>query len=170
MHAAELLFSRYFGLAPKTLRDYGALDVSMLSDLPFFVDPFLLFNSNRSEYQALHAEILKYLDFLATKAAAGPVAAGVRRALFEFNEVKQNWLGFTLLGNAGHGVGPKFAKSLEDNMHRLATRPAAEFASHGRHLEKARLIGAKVGRDGISDFTVNLIAGYLAEYTQTFTL
>ena len=31
----------------------GALDISVVSDLPLFVDPFLLFNSENAEYQAL---------------------------------------------------------------------------------------------------------------------
>jgi len=40
---------------------HGAFDISMVSDLPLFIDPFLLFGSDKAEYQALHGEILKYL-------------------------------------------------------------------------------------------------------------
>lgn len=40
----------------------------------------------------------------------------------------------------------------------------------GSHLEKLCLIRDGVGRDNISDFTNNLIRGYLLEYTQTFAV
>jgi hypothetical protein len=36
------------------------------------------------------------------------------------------------------------------------------------HLEKLCLLGDGVGRDHLSDFTTNLIKGYLLEYTQVF--
>jgi hypothetical protein len=36
----------------------------LLADLPLFVDPFLLFNSRKPKYRALHDPIIKYLRFL----------------------------------------------------------------------------------------------------------
>lgn len=50
----ELFFSQRFGVEPSVLEEYGAFDISVASDLPLFIDPFLLFNSPKSEYQALH--------------------------------------------------------------------------------------------------------------------
>ena len=44
-------FSDYYNVGPATLAAYGAFDISLLSDLPLFIDPFLLFNSEKSEYQ-----------------------------------------------------------------------------------------------------------------------
>jgi uncharacterized heparinase superfamily protein len=35
-----------------------------VSDLPLFIDPFLLFNSDKPEYQELHDGIIAYLRFL----------------------------------------------------------------------------------------------------------
>lgn len=32
------------------LEDWGALDISFVSDLPVFIDPFLLFSSDKDEY------------------------------------------------------------------------------------------------------------------------
>ena len=43
-----------------------------------------------------------------------------------------------------------------------------EGISQSSHIEKFALIKDGVGRDLISDFTVNLIKKYLLEYTQTF--
>ncbi len=96
-------FSEYFDVKPKTLEDYGAFDISVVSDLPLFIDPFLLFNSKKKEYQELHEGIIKYLVFLRDKASKD-LDPGLVAYLYRFKEVKQNWLGFTLLGNGGHAL------------------------------------------------------------------
>jgi hypothetical protein len=57
----DLYFSNHFDVDPALLKEYGALDISVVSDLPLFVDPFLLFNSEKEAYQELHEEILRYL-------------------------------------------------------------------------------------------------------------
>jgi hypothetical protein len=111
----ELHFSQYFGVEPKVLRDYGAFDISVASDLPLFVDPFLLFNSENGEYQQLHAGILKYLIFLRDKATDDLDPALIQN-LYRFKEVKQNWLGFTVLGNGGSGLGQGFAVALHSSL------------------------------------------------------
>jgi hypothetical protein len=64
-------FNEYFGVSRDTVDDYGAFNVSIINDLPLFIDPFLLFNSEKPEYQKLHAEILKYMMFLRDAIAAG---------------------------------------------------------------------------------------------------
>jgi len=60
----DIYFSDYFRVSPDTLEEYGAFDISLVGDLPLFVDPFLLFNSENPTYQALHAEIIRYMRFL----------------------------------------------------------------------------------------------------------
>lgn len=39
------LFSEVFGVDPASLEQYGALDISLSSDLPLFIDSLLLFES-----------------------------------------------------------------------------------------------------------------------------
>ena len=97
------------------LEEFGAFDVSVVSDLPLFIDPFLIFHSDKPEYQTLHKSILRYLRFLRDKAAGGKIDPGLIASWYKFKEVKQNWLGFTLLGNGGHGLGTKFAVALHDS-------------------------------------------------------
>jgi hypothetical protein len=162
-------FSDYFEVPPATLAAYGAFDVSLVSDLPLFIDPFLLFNSSKAEYQELHESILKYVTFLRDKSSAGPISNGLLRSWFCFKEVKENWFGFTILGNGGRGLGMDFARSLRDNLGILfpdASQPVTE----SRHVEKVSLITEGVGRDSISDFTTNLIKEFLLTYAQTFAL
>ena len=36
----DLYFSEYYEIDPAVLEEYGAFDISVVSDLPLFVDPF----------------------------------------------------------------------------------------------------------------------------------
>jgi hypothetical protein len=164
----SIYFSEFFGLTPDELDKAGALDVSLVTDLPLFIDPFLLFNSEKPEYQALHREILDYMIFLRNLTQAGPLSKGVISALFSFKEVKHTWLGFSRSGNAGHGLGVKFANALHHNFNGPFRLFGSESITRASHLEKLCLIRSGVGRDTISDFTTNLIKRYLAEFTQAF--
>jgi len=47
---------------------YGAFDISLINDLPLFIDPFLLFDSTKPEYKALHEEIIRYVKPLEREA------------------------------------------------------------------------------------------------------
>jgi hypothetical protein len=65
----DIYFSDYFKVSRDTLDKYGAFNVSLVADLPLFIDPFLLFNSRKPEYRALHDRIITYLRFLRDQAA-----------------------------------------------------------------------------------------------------
>jgi hypothetical protein len=163
-------FCDAFGVKPAALKKYGAFNVSLVTDLPLFIDPFLLFNSKKRRYQELHESIIRYLGFLRDKAVDGEISHGQLRAWYVFPEVKQNWFGFSLSGNAGTGLGAEFAAALHSNLHKLFPDFGEEKITKGSHLEKLCLIADGVGRDNISDFTTNLIKGFLCEYTQKFAL
>lgn len=165
---AQIYFTDFFGVDPVILEEYGAFDVSLVNDLPLFIDPFLLFNSEKTEYQKLHEEIIRYLRFLRDKALVGSSDSGQLKAWYYFKEVKQNWLGLSLVGNEGSGLGPDFGKALHDNLGSIFTDFGQEHVTRGSHLEKVCLVDEGVGRDNISDFTTSLIKGYLLEYTQAF--
>ena len=68
----KVYFSDFFDVSPDVLEEYGALDISLIADLPLFVDPFLLFNSEKPEYRQLHEEMIDYIRFLKAKADSGP--------------------------------------------------------------------------------------------------
>lgn len=164
----QVYFSDFFDIAPERLEEYGAFNISLINDLPLFIDPFLIFNSPKPEYQALHQGIIRYVRFLRDKASAGDIRLGLLEAWYYFGEVKQNWLGYSLVGNSGTGLGPNFAVALHRNLHTIFANFGDEQITRGSHLEKLCLISSGVGRDNISDFTTNLIKEYLVEYTQTF--
>jgi hypothetical protein len=162
-----MYFSDVFHVKPSLLSSYGALDISLINDLPLFIDPFLLFNSPKKEYQKLHEEIIEYVIFLRDETLEGNVDKGLIKRWFYFSEVKQNWLGFCLTGNNGTGLGKDFAESLAYNFSKVLKDFGNEKIA-GSHLEKLCLFKDGVGKDNISDFTTNLIKKYLLEYTQTF--
>jgi hypothetical protein len=163
-------FTDYFDVPRAALDKAGAFNISLINDLPLFIDPFLLFNSQNPTYRHLHDDIIKYLRFLRDKASAGSLAPGLIGAWYRFPEVRQTWLGFSQVGNAGHGLGRDFALALHKNLYSVFADFGAEKVTAGSHLEKLCLIHGGVGRDTISDFTTNLISGFLLEYTQAFAV
>ncbi|MEX0616631.1 MAG: hypothetical protein WD231_02325 [Candidatus Woykebacteria bacterium] len=167
----ELYFADHFKINPKILEEYGAFNISLVSDLPLFIDPFLLFHSDKEEYKILHDGIIKYLIFLRDKSAENQeISIGALKAWFVFKEVRQNWFGFSVKGNAGSGLGPDFARELNANLHKIFPKFGEESITNGSHLEKLCLIKDGVGKDNISDFATNLIKEFLLEYTQEFSV
>lgn len=164
----NIYFSDYFGIPVDVLDTYGAFNVSLINDLPVFIDPFLLFNSENLEYQELHKRIIEYITFLRKMSEGGKISKGLISHWFLFPEVKQNWLGYSKVGNGGAGLGPNFAAALNSNLSTIFSDFGSEKVTKSSHLEKLCLIKDGVGKDSISDFTTNLIKGYLCEYTQTF--
>lgn len=161
-------FTDFFNIDEETLESYGALNISLINDLPLFIDPFLLFSSKKPEYIKLHQDILKYLTFLKTKSEKGNISPAQRKSWYKFSEVKQNWLGYSLNGNGGSGLGEKFALAMSQNMHRVYSDLNEETITNTSHIEKVCLFELGIGSDNISDFTCNLIKSYFLDYTEKF--
>lgn len=81
-------FSEYFGISKDKIENYGALDISIICDIPLFIDLMSIFNSDKVEYKELHEEIIDYFYFLAKKAKEG----------LEFDEV-WTWFRFSEIPN-----------------------------------------------------------------------
>lgn len=166
--ATPVHFAEFFETSQQIVRRYGAFNISLVADLPLFIDPFLLFNSRKSRYRRLHDEIIRYLVFLRDRSKTTSLSPGLIDSWYRFPEVKQTWLGFTAESNRGRGLGPKFARALNQSLGRLFSDFGEEGITRGSHLEKLCLVRDGVGRDSISDFTTNLIVAYLAQFTETF--
>ncbi|MGI8913051.1 MAG: hypothetical protein ACR2JY_04540 [Chloroflexota bacterium] len=167
--AINIYFSDFFEVGPQIIDSYGAFNISLINDIPLFIDPFLLFNSEDSIYRQFHSDIIRYIRFLRDKSTSRNVEPGLLKSWYAFGEVKQSWLGFSRESNRGSGRGLGFATALHANLTTIFSSFGAERVTKGSHIEKLCLIAEGVGRDNISDFTTNLIKGYLLEYTQTFT-
>lgn len=161
-------FTEIFGVDEKVLDDYGAVNISLINDIPLFIDPFLLYASDKPDYKQLHEGVLDYLVFLRAKAANGLVTKEKIKRWYRFPEVKQNWLGYSETGNGGSGLGVDFGNSMTKNICEVFKDLRNETITETSHLEKLCLFRSGVGRDNISDFTCNLIKEYLLQYTERF--
>lgn len=169
MWILKIYFSDFFNISPNVLEEYGAFNISLINDLPLFIDPFLIFCGEKEEYQELHQGIMDYLIFLRDQAQDNPILdPGMMKLYYIFPEVKQTYLGFCNDGNEGRGLGKDFAIALHAGLKDIFSDFGNEKITKSAHIEKLCLIKPKVGRDNISDFVTNLIKEYLLNYTQTF--
>jgi len=159
-----MFFSERFNVDAELIKAYGAVDLSLVCDIPLFIDPMLIFNSDKKEYQALHQEIIRYFHFLYQK-SRNVLSAKEISAWFNFSEVPNNWLGYSLFGNKGLALGKKYADFLYRNVEFIIN---THNVSKSQHIEKVMLLYEGSGKDKISDLTVNLIKGFLCEYTESF--
>lgn len=159
-----MLFSEKFKVEEGKIEEYGAINISLVCDLPLFIDPMLIFNSTKREYQELHKSIIKYFYFLAKKSEQSLGKADIK-TWYTFKEVCNNWFGYALEGNKGSALDIEFGEFLYQNI-KFALN--THGISRGIHSEKIMLLCDGSGKDKISDMTVNLIKGYLCEYTQQF--
>lgn len=158
-------FSTKFKVSKNTLDAYGAIDISLVCDIPLFIDPMLIFTSKKSKYKKLHKDIINYFLFLKEEATNG-ITDSKLKAYFKFSEIPNNWLGFSKSGNKGTGLGMDFAKYLATNLSFIDNHNISKSI----HFEKIMLLSDGSGKDKISDLTANLILKFLAKYTEKFAL
>jgi len=163
----KVYFSDIFNVKHSVIEEYGALDISLVCDNPAFVDPFLIFANPK--YKNIHNFIVAYLKYLRDLSFKEKnLSSGNFQHYYKFPEVKQAWLGYSIDGNSGLGLGKDFAESLYKNLHKIFSQFGNEQITESSHLEKLCLVEEGVGVDKISDFTINLVKKYLLEYTQSF--
>lgn len=133
-----MFFSDFFGVEREKLEKYGAFDISLVADLPLFIDPCLIFSSKKPEYRDLHEAIIRYVLYVHDKVEAGEMTDGLAHALLYFPDIKQNWFGYSAFGNEGHGLGREFAEGLRRNIRHV--KPGDASAGIHVHLEKLCLI------------------------------
>lgn len=46
----KVYFSDFFEIDEDIIEEYGAINISLINDLPLFIDPFLLFNSENPDF------------------------------------------------------------------------------------------------------------------------
>lgn len=159
-----MFFSNYFGVSDKIIKDYGAVNISLDCDIPLFIDPMLIFNSDKLEYKDLHDQIIKYFYFLLEKSKA-KLSYKQYAPWFNFNEICNNWLGYSLVGNKGLALGKKYAEFLYGNIDFAVNKKGI---AKGDHFERVMLLYDGSGQDKISDLMVNILLGFFCEYTQNF--
>lgn len=159
MKKGALFFSEYFEITSNPNDDSDFFDGTINFDLPFFIDPFLLFCSSDPEYKKMHDElIIRYLLHIARK-TLWSIWKAEKNEYFHFKEVNEVHLWYSLEGNSWKWLWDKFAEILIANIRKII------LSNGNNHLEKLCIITEWVGRDRISDFSANLLKIFLVEYT-----
>lgn len=129
-------------------------------DLPFGIDPFLLYKSRDPGFRELHRQLIRAFN-------AGIEFVRLQkldraRRLFSFPEVKEIGLGYTRGGKRGSGVGTHLSGLILDT---LSHSPA--LLERGvKHVEEMQLLSTGIGADRVSDIAANVLKSFLLEYTQ----
>ena len=76
----NIYFSDFFNVEKSILDSYGAFNISLLNDLAVFVDPFLLFTSDKKIYRELHDSIITYIKFLRDMSKENGIRPGLLRS------------------------------------------------------------------------------------------
>ncbi|BDR75130.1 hypothetical protein N072000002_08050 [Clostridium tetani] len=165
----KTFFSDFFNVSRTIMKEYGAFDISLISDTPAFIDPFLLYSSKIEGYQKAHRDIIEYIKFLCKKAEEAKTNPNVLEEYYYFKEPKQNWLGYVQYGSCGYGLKNKFAEELCTNASSYINNFGHETITNSSHMEKLCLFSDGHGLDNVSDFTTCLIMPFLLDYTEKFS-
>tara|TARA_R110002111_G_scaffold67_2_gene650 strand:- start:87149 stop:89254 length:2106 start_codon:yes stop_codon:yes gene_type:complete len=164
-----MYFSDFFNISNDLLASENVFDISLVSDLPLFIDPFLIFDSKKSEYQQLHQDIVRYVSFVRNKVIAGTISEFQEREWLHFSEIPNNWLGYSVGSNAGRGLGSTFSNGAMVGLQGPLSDFGDENYSKGSHFERLFLFSKGAGKDALSDFITNLCHGFLLDFTEKFT-
>lgn len=141
-------------------KDVGFLIPNLASNHPFCIDPFLLFESKKLEYQKLHSFLLGLFEIIIHYLKKGD---GVKAfSYLNFQEANEIAIGYTQGLPAGRGCGAVIQKEIYD-LYLSNPRILEEGLSH---IEEMQLYCPNITEDRISDITINIIKKYLIEYTQ----
>ena len=160
-----MLFSDYFRVDKDIIQNYGAVDISLYSDTPLFIDPILIYGNENSTIKLQYHEIVKYLVYLNERAKDPNITEQDKKYLFNFKEVKQNWLGLCRIGNNGNAIGAEFAEKLFRNISFVCD---TNDVSDEIHIEKLFLIDEGIGKDRISDWAARMLLDFFVSYTEEF--
>ena len=129
-------------------------------DLRLYLDPFLLWKSDSSEYQELHWLLLGFIDQIRLLALSGNGAAA-HRLLAEVREPEELGLGYASGTKRGSAIGQVLRAAIIETFRQVPQLEAAGLD----HLEILALLVPKVAEDRISDLTASVIKRWLAEFT-----
>jgi hypothetical protein len=164
-----MYFSDVFNIQNDILERENVFDISLVSDLPLFIDPFLIFDSDKPRYQQLHDDIIRYVTFVRDKLVAGGVTDDRLKEWLYFPEIRNNWLGYSLGSNSGRGLRDTFARGAVIGLKGPVRDFGNETVSKGSHIERLFLFSEGSGKDALSDFITNLCHDFLLRFTQKFS-
>ncbi|HSH60136.1 MAG TPA: hypothetical protein VK988_10935 [Acidimicrobiales bacterium] len=130
-------------------------------DLPFAVDPFLLWSSGDPERQQLHEHLTRFLE-LVVRCALGGDRDRAAQLLLGASEARELGLGFGRGTKQGSAIGPQLARSAVDI---LTSIPQLQQGGIS-HLEILGLVVPMVAQDRVSDLTASVLKKWFIDFTQ----
>lgn len=160
-----MLFSTRFGPPDEENRDW--FDPILDHDTKLFIDPFLIFCTNRDDFRGAHEKIISFFN---RAFELGARSAGVRTSiqyrklinLLMFPEAPELCLGYTTVGTAGSGSGRGFSQVIASGILESISVGIVQV----EHFEEIGLLHEGIGCDRISDICANLLKEELVTYTQ----
>ncbi len=128
-------------------------------DIPFYVDPFLLWKSPSFQDNSIHTAITNSFNYLGYQYISGDKESSIDMLLraSECNEVG--------LGNSktriGKPIGERTASTILSLFKTIPQINKAGFT----HFEEIQLLVDNVGKDRISDFACSFMKSHLIDYT-----
>jgi len=136
-------------------------------DTRLFIDPFLLYATERGNFEGSHKEVITFFNSvfnLVAKSAGNSASVSWQKAvgLLRFGEVEELCLGYTGAGTKGSGSGTLLARVIAGALWEAVQAGLKEIT----HFEEIHILREGIGADRISDITAGLIRRRLAMFTE----
>jgi len=128
-------------------------------DIPFCVDPFLLWKSPSQQDNALHVALLNSFNHVGVLANKNR-KRDAEDLLIQASECSEVGLGFSAT-RRGSRIGRKTAAQIVTLFEAIPQIKQTGF----RHIEEIQLLVEHVSRDRISDFVCTFLKSFLVDYT-----
>ena len=129
-------------------------------DIPLYIDPFLLWNSAKTEYRALHERIINFFRILSYQVRTGDIREAAD-LLAGCEELPALGLGYSVGTRKGTNIGPKLISEIIRVHRDVPQLSSADI----RHIEELQLVVSGLAEDRISDTASSVIKDYFIEYT-----
>lgn len=161
-------FSSYFEIDTKEMDRYGIFDQIIGYDSPLFFNIFLILNSKEKIYQPFIKEFNDFFDtiagFLMSAKATDKSDINWEAAIeyFKGSEISGTGIGYSDTCESGRGAG---IQNINQILYRMKNIISAGYANPKIFLT-LQILQQGIGRDRISDITLNILKTQLYEYTE----
>lgn len=128
-------------------------------DLPFYLDPFLLWKSPSQQDNALHLSLINSFNYLGSLVNSNKIKEA-ERILIEISECSE-----VGLGHSGKRIGLKIGQKTANKILNLFKEIPKIQKNGFIHFEEIQLYVDHISSDRISDISCNLLKNHLIDYT-----
>lgn len=130
-------------------------------DIPLYVDPFLLWVSDKPGYQAMHEEVINFFRSVSGFVRDGNLDAAAL-LLAGCDEPHAMGLGYALGSRRGSNIGPKIIASILEVLEGVPRLLEGQI----RHAEELQLVVPNFAEDRASDTVSSILKRFFIDYTE----